>query len=275
MSSTFTRDGKIGVLGDEFGPGGPMAIVALLGAAKEQNHGGRVEQGWRELTVQAFLDRGQAKAIVERAAELGVIEVEDLGEVEFVAKFPQWRKWQEAFRSQRNREATQETPSSTQEIRSEYAADTQRSASGNAACNATETETGTDNNSNVDEPSSPTGQTKGNSGDQASRAPSPTQQVFDAWVEATGKRKGATKLTDERRRLIRKALKTYPVDDLVDAVRGWKHSPHHRGENDRHQVYNDIELLLRNAKQIETFRDLERGASTATDSWSDFLAVES
>lgn len=101
------------------------------------------------------------------------------------------------------------------------------------------------------------------------------KQVFDAWVEATGKRKGATKLTDDRRRLIRKALKSYPVEDLVDAVRGWRHSPHHRGENDRHTVYNDIELLLRNAKQIETFRDLERGASTATDSWSDFLAVES
>jgi hypothetical protein len=56
-------------------------------------------------------------------------------------------------------------------------------------------------------------------------------------------------------------LKNYPVGDLVDAVKGWRHSPHHRGENDRGTVYNDIELLLKNARNIEKFRDLQRRAS--------------
>lgn len=81
--------------------------------------------------------------------------------------------------------------------------------------------------------------------------------VFDAWRESTGHRKAV--LDQKRRRVIDKALRTHDLEDVVDAVRGWKHSPHHRGENDRHTVYDDLELLLRDASQIEKFRDLERG----------------
>lgn len=86
--------------------------------------------------------------------------------------------------------------------------------------------------------------------------------VFDAWVTATGRDAARTKLTDKRRRLIRKALADYSLEDLVAAVRGWKHSPHHRGENDRDTVYNDLELLLRDAQHIEKFRDLELAKGT-------------
>lgn len=84
------------------------------------------------------------------------------------------------------------------------------------------------------------------------------ERVFDAWVEATGKT-GRTLLDDKRRRLIRRALERYPVDDIIDAVRGWRHSPHHRGENSSSTVYNDLGLLLRDGEHIERFRDLERG----------------
>lgn len=83
------------------------------------------------------------------------------------------------------------------------------------------------------------------------------QQVFDAWIAATGKT-AATKLDDKRRRIITRALKSHGLDDCLDAVRGWRHSPHHRGENDTGTVYNDLELLLRDAARIEKFRDLER-----------------
>ena len=34
------------------------------------------------------------------------------------------------------------------------------------------------------------------------------------------------------------------------------HSPHHRGENNTGQVWNDLELLLRDNSKIERFRDL-------------------
>jgi hypothetical protein len=82
-------------------------------------------------------------------------------------------------------------------------------------------------------------------------------RVFAAWIDASG-RTGRTVFTPERRRLIQRQLKNYPVNDLVDAVRGWRHSTHHRGENDRNTVFNDLELLLRDARHIEMFRDLER-----------------
>lgn len=85
------------------------------------------------------------------------------------------------------------------------------------------------------------------------------RQVFDAWRESTG-HPGA-KLDGNRKRLIEQRLKDYPVEDLVDAVRGWQHSPHHRGDNDRHRTYNDLGLLLRNAEKVEFFRDLERDPS--------------
>lgn len=92
----------------------------------------------------------------------------------------------------------------------------------------------------------------------------PVREVFDAWVTATGRTGRHPRLSTERRKLIRARLKDYPSEDLIDAVRGWKHSPHHRGENDRHTTYNDLELLLRNAKQVETFRDLQRQKRSPT-----------
>jgi hypothetical protein len=81
--------------------------------------------------------------------------------------------------------------------------------------------------------------------------------VFATWVSSTG-RTGRTVLDTKRRALIQKALKSYPLDDVLDAVRGWENSPHHRGENDAGTVYNDIELLLRNPANVERFRNLWR-----------------
>ncbi|MDE2468899.1 MAG: hypothetical protein KGL35_09180 [Bradyrhizobium sp.] len=85
-------------------------------------------------------------------------------------------------------------------------------------------------------------------------------QVFEAWIASTG-RTAQTVLDTKRERVIRNALKLYPVADLLDAVDGWRFSSHHRGENDRHTVYNDLGLLLRDAERIEKFRDLKRAGS--------------
>ncbi len=84
--------------------------------------------------------------------------------------------------------------------------------------------------------------------------------VFDCWKSAANKN-GTTHLSAKRRRLISTALKNYPVDDVLDAVRGWKRSPFHCGQNPSHKVYNDLELLLRDEQHIEGFRDLERGVT--------------
>lgn len=88
------------------------------------------------------------------------------------------------------------------------------------------------------------------------------QRVWDAWVEATGKSR--SRLDAKRRRLIRSRLKEWPVEDLEAAVRGWRHSAYHRGENEQRREYNSLELCLRDAQHIEDFRDLERGAATVS-----------
>lgn len=88
------------------------------------------------------------------------------------------------------------------------------------------------------------------------------QTVFETWREATGKRKA--RLDANRRRCIERALRDYPLEDVLDAVQGWRNSPHHRGENDRQTTYNSLDLLLRNAEKIEMFRDLHRRPSTPT-----------
>lgn len=82
------------------------------------------------------------------------------------------------------------------------------------------------------------------------------EQVFETWKAATGKVKA--RLDEKRARRIRWALDNFPLEDVVDAVQGWRHSAHHRGENERNTKYNDLELLLRDATHLERFRDLQR-----------------
>lgn len=93
------------------------------------------------------------------------------------------------------------------------------------------------------------------------RKPSGVDVVFAAWQESTGRKR--TVLDERRRRLIRKALAVYPLEDVLAAVEGWKHSAHHRGENDRETVYNDLGLLLRNGENVERFRDYTLGVLDA------------
>jgi hypothetical protein len=80
--------------------------------------------------------------------------------------------------------------------------------------------------------------------------------VFRTWQEAT--RKHRAQLDPKRRRRIKAALAQYPLQDVLDAVRGWQHSPHHCGQNNTATVYNDLDLLLRDAEHLERFRDLWR-----------------
>ena len=87
---------------------------------------------------------------------------------------------------------------------------------------------------------------------------SSVSEVFEAWQESTGHHKA--RLDDKRRRVIERALKHYPMEDCLAAVRGWKHSPHHAGQNNTRTVYDEITLLLRDSEHIERFRDLELGA---------------
>ncbi len=61
-------------------------------------------------------------------------------------------------------------------------------------------------------------------------------------------------LCRKRQRAIAARLKDgHSVDQLKLAIDGCKASPWHQGKNDRHQVYDDIELICRDTQHVESF----------------------
>lgn len=83
-------------------------------------------------------------------------------------------------------------------------------------------------------------------------------QVFNEWVTVCGKDRSRTKLDSKRKTRIEWALRNYPLDDVMDAVRGWQNSPFHAGQNSDGRQWNDLTLLLRDAQKLEFFRDRQR-----------------
>lgn len=75
------------------------------------------------------------------------------------------------------------------------------------------------------------------------------ERVFEHWRSVY--RKPRASLDQKRRKLIRTALREYDEATLCQAISGYQHSPHHMGQNDRQTVYDDIELMLRDAKHVE------------------------
>ena len=85
----------------------------------------------------------------------------------------------------------------------------------------------------------------------------PVEQVWQAWLEST--KRTACKLDDKRRKVIAARLADYPVEDVLDAVRGWERDPW----PDRRRQ-NGLEILLRDAAHVEKFRDMWRNPSNAS-----------
>jgi hypothetical protein len=76
-------------------------------------------------------------------------------------------------------------------------------------------------------------------------------QVFEHWRVTCAHPKA--KPTPERKRLIAKQLKLYTIADLQRAIDGCARSAWHMGANDKHRKFDDIELILRDARHIESF----------------------
>ena len=77
--------------------------------------------------------------------------------------------------------------------------------------------------------------------------------VYDEWVSCSGRNAKRTKLDATRRNYIEEALGSYPLEFVLDAVKGWQHSPWHCGNNENNKVYNELALLLRDSERIEYF----------------------
>lgn len=75
------------VLGREFGPAAVSVLAALKAEAKVQNSGWRVKWGYHALDMAAFVgDVAVVRAIVARAAEIGLLDDFEQGEWTFVCR---------------------------------------------------------------------------------------------------------------------------------------------------------------------------------------------
>lgn len=78
------------------------------------------------------------------------------------------------------------------------------------------------------------------------------QEVFEYWQVRMGTPRA--RLDQKRRQKIRqRLLDGYTVQDLTDAIEGCASSPFNMGQNDRSTVYNDIELICRDAAHVDRF----------------------
>lgn len=95
----------------------------------------------------------------------------------------------------------------------------------------------------------PTPRKRGKSAKPTGREADDVQAVFECWREAWSHPQA--KLDAKRRKLIAMRLRDYSADTLCAAIRGYRNSLHHTGHNDRHTVYDDIGLLLRDSAHVD------------------------
>lgn len=86
------------------------------------------------------------------------------------------------------------------------------------------------------------------------------KEIFEFWRDTMCKTM-STKLDAKRRTAIKNRLKDgYDVDYIKTAIVKCSQTPHNMGHNDRKQKYNDIELICRNASNLERFAESNPGA---------------
>lgn len=78
------------------------------------------------------------------------------------------------------------------------------------------------------------------------------RQVFDHWKTRLNHPKA--RLDEKRKKAIRGRLADgYSVAELKTAIDGCRASPFHQGSNDRGKVFDDLDLICRDAKHVEQF----------------------
>jgi len=84
--------------------------------------------------------------------------------------------------------------------------------------------------------------------------------VFDAWKEAFGKKRSKMGAGDKRDAKIQARLKTWDVETLVNAIKGYAFDPWRHEQPGRHE----LATLLRNDAQVEAGVEMfEKGAQHA------------
>jgi len=83
--------------------------------------------------------------------------------------------------------------------------------------------------------------------------------IFIYWQEVH-KHKRAKLDTNRQKKIAARLKDGYTEEEIKDAIDGCKLSPHHMGKNDSGTVYDDIELICRDAKHIDLFRKCKEKA---------------
>lgn len=79
-------------------------------------------------------------------------------------------------------------------------------------------------------------------------------KVFGEWIRWCKSGRGPKPaLTEDRIVIIGAAIAEYGVKTCIDAVIGCSYSDWHMGQNPQGKKYNDVELIFRNAQNIERF----------------------
>lgn len=109
MDAEFTVNEQVEALGEEFGPGGPLVIVALMGkAALQHQTGGRIKGTFKHLADHAYIERSETRKVIQRAGELGILTVEEVTDRGFEVVLNAWQRWQDAHRKRASRAETSE-----------------------------------------------------------------------------------------------------------------------------------------------------------------------
>lgn len=93
-----------------------------------------------------------------------------------------------------------------------------------------------------------------------------SRRVFEHWKRVMGKN-GNTEFDDKRRKAVQARLDGgYSPEDLILAVDGCAVTPHNIGQNENGQRYDDLELICRNAGQVDRFMSNARSPPKPTGS---------
>jgi len=88
--------------------------------------------------------------------------------------------------------------------------------------------------------------------DSEKKSSANTQEIFEHWQTVMNHPRA--KLDSKRKHKITQAFKLgYSLEELKQAINGCSKTPFNMGENDRKEIYDDIELIFRDAVHIDRF----------------------
>lgn len=101
----------------------------------------------------------------------------------------------------------------------------------------------------------------------------PALTVFEFWRDVMGHTRA--KFGPKRRQAVSKMLRVgYSVDDLRLAIYGCKCSPRHQGQNDTGEIWDDLELIVRDEAHVDRFTRLAENRLRADKAKEQTRALE-